>query len=370
MVMIASVIDARSGLPFEHGADVLSCFSEAAAAFGRPDPATGTQRLDAAGFDRYRKRRDGLFCRQLAMRRDALTGSAGAFPRDFEHIYQEVLGEERRPMNLMGLVRMDRRVPLGARTHTVRRRLGTGDVAIYRGGTEVPVVRGVRVEEQFRVVHLVTSVVTDYFEMLSDNFAGLNNFADDTRDAVRFLEERANKIGFDGQPDMQVHGLLNYPHLAKTVSAVSFAPAAVAAAPAATRAELNRLANYARQNSGGTFRPNRFATSIRIADTLMQTQNSAATDRSVGQVWLDGQPDISRIEGVHELEGIGPNGEDGLFFYDDQLQSTAFVLVQPPSPLPAHAINAFQNQTVYVMTIGGVVMRNVGNNLLGYAAGV
>jgi hypothetical protein len=42
-------------------------------------------------------------------------------------------------------------------------------------------------------------------------------------------------------------------------------------------------------------------------------------------------------------------------------------VIQPPTPLPVHAINALQNQTVYVMTLGGVVMRNVGNNLLAYA---
>lgn len=370
--MSAIIIDAESGNAFEYGHDVLAVVDAATTAFGRWNAKAQALHLDAEGFNKYRRHCDGITIRNWAaqQRNDALTSAVGAFPRELEHIYTEMLTEERRPLNLQTLVQMDGRVPLGARSHTVRRRLGSGDTAIYRGGVEIPVVRGSRVEESFGIIHIVTSVMQSIFEQMSDNFAGRNQFADDTRDAVRFLEERANTIGFEGDAPSNLDGLLNFRHMAKTVSTFAFTAANVAADPAGARAELNRLANFAMENSGGTFRPNRFVTSIRIRNVLMQTQNSDASDRSVGQVWLDGQADINSIEGVHELRGVGPAGQDGLFFYDDQLSSTAFVLVQPPTPLPAHAINALQNQTVYMMTIGGVIMRNVGNNLLAFAAGV
>jgi hypothetical protein len=370
------VIDAETGRPFEYGADVLATYSNAAAAFGRWDPQLQRVRLDASGFDKYRVRADGAFVRKLVVqaqqlggqRADALTGAAGAFPRDFEHIYNEVLQEERRPLNWQRLFRMDGRVPLGARTHTVRRRLGIGDTAIFRGGSEIPVVRGSRVEEEFRVLHIVTSVMVDHFEMLSDSFAGRNSFADDTRDAVRFIEERMNDIAFNGDAPSLVHGVFNYPTLAKSVGSFTFTRAAIAADPVGARTELDRLGNFAVENTGGTFRPNRMVTSIRIRNALMQTQNSTASDRSVGAMWLDGHELINEIESAHEMRGIGPNGEDGILFYDDQMQSTAFVLIQPPTALPAHAVTALQNQTVYVATLGGMVMRNVGNNHLGLAA--
>jgi hypothetical protein len=361
------VIDARTGQPFQFGGDVLAVYSEAAMACGRFDASLGRVRLDAAGFDRYRQRRDAVTVRRLlGDRRDALTGQAGAFPRDLEFVYAEVLNEARRPLNAMRMFRIDTRVPLGARTHTVRRRLGVGDSQIYRGGLEIPVVRGSYVEEQFRVIHLVTSVLTDYFELLSDSFAGRSQFADDTRTAIRVLEERMNQIAFSGDGPSKVWGVLNYPHLAKTASAFAFTAANVAADPDGARAELNRLANYAIEASGGAFRPNRVATSIEVRNILTQTQNSTASDRSVAAIWLDGQEVIRQIEGAHELRGIGPAGEDGILFYDDQINSTAIVVVQPPTPLPAHAINALQNQTIYVATIGGAVMREVGNNLLAY----
>lgn len=370
--MVAHVIDAQTGMPFSHASDVMNVFSRAAntRGIGRFDSATGRVTLDAQGFDRYRQRLDAQTVRTIAAeagRNDALQGAAGGLPRDFEHIYNEILLEERQPNNFQKLFQMDRRVPLGARTHTVRRRMGSGDVAIYRGGNEVPRVRGSVVEEEFRVLHLVTAVEVDWFEMISDSFAGRNAFADDSRDAIRFIEERTNTIAFDGEASLQVFGFLNYPTLAASVSSVSFTAAAITAAPAATRAELNRLANFAIETSGGTFRPTRFATSIRIRNRLMQIQNSTASDRSVGATWLDGHETINAIEGVRELRAIGPNGEDGLIFYDDALQSTAFVMIQPPTPMPAHAINAFRNQVVYVSTLGGMVMRNVGNNLLAFA---
>lgn len=366
--MTVHCIDARTGLAFEHSALVEQEMSAAAQSFGRYDSKHGKFVPGVGCLDKYRRRSDALYIEELqskVSRKDAFGGNAGAFPRDFEHIYAEVLEEKRRPLNWTRMVRTDGRVPLGAKTHTVRRRLGQGEAQIWRGGEAVPVVSGSRVEETFGIIYIVAAVETNYFELLSDSFQGRNNFADDSRMAVRAINERINRVMFGGDVATQVYGILNYPHLAKSVGSV---PITSASSATEIRAELNRIANFPRQASGGTFDINRMAMSIRSRDYVMQTQASAASDRSIGALFLDGHESLTSIEGIQELQGVGPAGQDGIFVYDDSLEATAAVVVQPPSALPAHMMSAFKSQVVFVAAIGGIVMRDVGNNHLSFNA--
>lgn len=372
------VIDARTGRQLAHGNQVINAIAMASGSrFGGRvrQRADGTRSfisdngrsISTRGFDQWRAHRDAKFIAD--MRRDAgLQGEAGGFPRDFEFIYQEVLDEPRRPLNWSKQFATDSRVPLGARTHTVRRTLGQGDAQIFRGGTDIPVVGGSRVEEQFRIIHIVSAVETDWFQMISDNFEGRNQFADDTRMAVRVIEERMNSIFFDGSPTDQVHGFLTYPGSAKTVSAEVYT--ASGSTPAAIVADLNRIANFPRQESGGMFQPNRMMTSIRVRDFLFNTRMDSGTDTTIGEFFVRNNEMISNIEGIQELEGAGPNGFDAIAAYSDGLESTAAVVVQPPTAMPAHSIDSFRDQVVYVATIGGIVQRNSGNNNISFVQAV
>ena len=372
--MSSIVLDAFTGQPLGKGAsDIISIFGrardfanrrdvrEAARKDGITDPYT-IQRFAMAQF---RKDSDGTFIEKMVgadkKRADALISNAGSFPRDFEFIYEPELEEIRAPLNLQRLFQMDTRVPLGAKTHTVRRRLGTGDAAVVRTGTEIPVVGHQRIEESFPVIYLAAAVEVDWFDMISDSFEGRNNFQDDTRTAVRVIDERVNDIGFNGHAPSNMFGMLNYPTLAKSVSAETYNTGGSSAD--AIIGDMNNAANFAIETSKGAMRPNRTATSIRRRNFLMQTRITDINAR-LGQFWLDGQEFINSIEGVQELEGIGPNGEDGIFFYNDGLESTAFVMVQPPTPMPAHQVDSFRSHVVYVAAIGGTIMRDVGANHL------
>lgn len=380
--MQALVLDAYTGKHYAYTGDVLGVVSSALMASGiqpRTDGQLTTSQAKRArdAFRAFRRRSDSLWIKRQAdvqegLRRDAgLAGAAAGFPRDFEHIYAEVLEEKRRPLNYTALMQMDRRVPLGAKTHTVRRKLGQGEAQVWRGGSRFPVVGGSKVEESFPVIYIVAGVETNHFEMLSDSFAGRNQFADDTRMAVRAIDEKVNNIAFNGDVPSNMYGFLTYPSLAKSLSTETFTAAGMTS-PDAIVQELHRVANFAREQSGGTFRPNRLVTSIRIRNFLFTTQYSTASDITIGQFFLQGQSQIdgiTRIDDAHELEGIGPNGEDGIMAYDDSLESTAFVMVQPPTALPVHSISSIQNQVLYFAAIGGTVMRDVGNNNLMLAPG-
>jgi hypothetical protein len=373
--MSSIVLDAFTGQPLGKGAaDIISIFGRAQAFASRPDVRAAARRdgitnphtIQRLAMAHFRADSDARFIQGLVegrdSRNDALLSDTGSFPRDFEFIYEPELEETRAPLNLQRLFQMDTRVPLGAKTHTVRRRLGTGDAAVVRTGTEIPVVGHQRVEEQFNVLYLAAAVETDWFDMISDSFEGRNNFQDDTRMAVRAIDERLNDIGFFGHAPSNMPGVLNYPVLAKSVSPESWKVGG--SSPAAIVAALHAAANFANETSKGAMRSNRMGTSIQIRNFLMQTRMETGTDTTIGEFFLRGNEFINTIESAHEFEGIGPNGEDGIFFYNDALESTAVVMIQPPTPMPAHQVDSFRSHVVYVAAFGGAVQRDVGANHL------
>ena len=332
------------------------------------DGASHTVALPGA-LDRLRKiRLDAIAGKMSKHRNDALASNTNSFPRDFEHIYAETLREKRKPLNWQRLFPVDTRVPLGARTHTVRRVLGTGDAVVTRTGSDLPVMGQQRIEERFGVAHIACAVEVNWFDMISDNFEGRNRFQDDTEMAIRAIDERINDVAFNGYVPMNMPGMLTYPQLPISVSPEVWSAGTGGSPAADIRRDLNIGANFAGETSGEAFSPNRLVTSIRLRNFLMQTQNSVATDRSIASVRLEGQSEITEIEGAHELRGIGPNGEDGLFFYREEPVAASFVMIQAPTAMPVFQSDSFHSQVVYIATIGGTIMRDVGHNHLRLAS--
>lgn len=374
--MVAHVIDARTGAPHELGSQVLATINAALVMFGSrashgrfdSDGLVATPRQDALG--NWRRHVDSKIVQEIStIRRDALPGGAGGFPRDFEHIRQKIWEEKRRPLNAMRLFPIDRGVPLGARNHTARRALGSGEAHVWRGASEIPTVRTSYIEETFGVAYIVTSVDVNYFEALSNDFAGRNQYERDMRLASRIIDEKLNRIAWNGYKPLNIPGVLSYPGLAKMDLGIQFGGATTGEQVVAA---LNELVNTPYVASGAVFQPNRMAVSPKLHRFLHQTKFHATggTDTTIAEFFLKGQDPntgIRSIDVAQELEGVGPDGKDGIFCYRDDLDATALVVIQPPTTLPIFQQSPIDTKTVVVSAFGGTVMGDVGNNILGFA---
>jgi len=374
---------------------VRSALSQAALFGGALAPRS--DRYDSDGWvappdaiDAYHRHVDGLVIGELVARkapvprwmiehrfdsedarRDAFEGGVSGFPRQFEFIRSRVLEEKRQPLNAMRLFPRDGEVPLGAKQHTTRRVIATGEAQIHRGGSEFPRARTAHVEETFGTAIVVCAVSTNYFEMLTTDWAGIRQYQMDLKQAFRAVEERLNRIAWSGDTASKIDGVLNHRHLAKQVMPVAFDGSV--AAETVTRA-LNDFVDTPFLVSGTVFRPNRLAVSPRIHRYLHTTKHSTTggTDLTIAQFFLAGQDSqgIKVIDMAQELAGIGPSSEDGILAYRDDLDSTAHVLIQPPTVLPVFQSSPLDQTTVVFACTGGVTMGDVGNNILGYADAV
>lgn len=303
-----------------------------------------------------------------ARRFDAFDASAALFQaQQLEHRYAEVLREPAPMNNALSLFPIDSSVSPGARTHTVSRLYTDGEVKVHRAGMDVPRVGLSQQEQTFQVRHYVTSFVYDLFEALSAGFANFALVSELLRTARDVTNEFLNAMTWYGSADDGIYGVLTYPWLAKTISAVEM-HAATASTSTQIIAELNRILNYPQENSKSTMRPNTVVMSPRLRNYIMGTPRSTTTDTSIGKWWLDNFASgkgITSIEEAQELQGVGPGGTDGILFYRRDRLGISNVIVQPFTTLPVQS-QGFDNVTLCYMSHGGVIMRNVGGSILAW----
>jgi hypothetical protein len=293
-----------------------------------------------------------------------LTARAYHFARELEHIYQEVLREEYAPNNALRLFSVDSSVPAGANVHTVRRIQHEGEARYYRANASDMGSTGARrVEKQFPIHPIVTSIRINFFEQMASGFANSNLRSELEFAARRVMEDFLNDKTWNGDEDQGVVGVKNYPWVPKTFSLVPFNDVTSADA---ILAEMHRLANNASEVSKQTFAPNRMIMGVKLHNYLSTRKRSATTDQTILQAFLQDNPYITSVDAANELDGAGPNGEDMMILdRAGDRSSIANVVPQGFTMLPIQQVG-FDFEIPCYMLHGGVVMRYPLNNLVAY----
>lgn len=338
------------------------------------------RRHDAAVIDQLR--RDGIRPSEEMIeemrRADAdgyISGGVGGFPRDFEFVRQKIYEEERQPLSAMEHFPIDTSVPLGARSHTVRRRLGSGTARIVRGGDSfIPRAGSLYKEQSFGVAYIVCGAGQNFFEELTQSFANMNSHQHDLSEARRLVDERINEIYWFGDQASNLPGILTYPDLAKTILPLAYDEDAAGFGTTYTKkdlvVQLQDLGSTPRIRSGTKFKPNRLLVSPAMMSflTSRKHEDNGGTDSSMLKYFIENNSlQIREIGEAPELSGIGPDGEDGVLFYADNADAVQLQMIQAPTPLPVYQASPLDQVTVIYAAVGGTIMINHGNNILGYA---
>lgn len=301
---------------------------------------------------------------QCALRADALPAGVGAFPQDFEYARARAFEEIRQPLSGKRLFATDGSVPLGARSHRIYRELGAGEAQIVNKGSQIPMASTARTSEAFGVAYVACGVTVNYFDALSTDFANIRQYQMDLALARRLVEEKINRIIWNGDAAAGIYGVLNYPHIAKMVIATAFTDASTGADIAQ---EVNDFLDTPMIESGSAFQPNAWIVSPKINSFISSRQHSLASDASIKAFILAAQAGrISSIEVAPELSAAGPNGEDVMIAYRKEADTLAHVEIQPAATLPVFQSSMFDTETVVIAATGGMVSAQSGNCLIGY----
>lgn len=273
--------------------------------------------------------------------------------RDLEHRYAEVVTERFRPMSAFELFTVDTSVPIGAETHTLEIQTEYGKAAIYRPGStqdsDIPTVDVGGNEVSFKTAYIVTSWNGSIFENFSLQFA--NRMVDRARVARRIIEATMNDLFWNGSEADNLYGVLTFPWLPKAVSGVTFQASGTFST---MLNELNRLAQYAKETSGGAFKPSALAVGIRLMSILKNTRHAQDPSLTLLKAFQDSNPEITSIREAHELDTSTTAAK--MLFYENSRDSMALVMPAPFTILPTES-RAFGNRTYVFAKIGGAVSR-------------
>jgi hypothetical protein len=302
-------------------------------------------------------------------RSDGFSANAGFhLARQLEFIHTEVLEEKFAMPTSMELFTVDESVPVGARSHTVQRVYGHGEARVYRGpGHEIPRVGVTQRDETFDIRHIVAGYAWDIFEAASSNFANSGLLAKLARRARDAILELANRIfwGLTGEQH-GLYGVLNYPWLNKKVIATGFSRATVEADPDAILGELHDLVNFPHEYSKSTFQPTHLVMTNAVHDVLSSVRFGAGSDTTILEHFLKNSAHIQGVEIAWELEDAGGTGVDGMLAYRKDSRGIQLVMPQGITQLPVQT-RGLESEIINYMSLGGALMEDVLNNVLGYA---
>lgn len=319
---------------------------------------------------------DGVFrmdARQVRQMRDHMNrrhfdsmgpGQGLHLARQLEHIYDEVLREEFPPTNAMSMIPVDGSVPVGAKTHTVRRISQQGEAAVHRGNArEIPRVSVSQEEESFPVHHYVIGIGFDIFELAASDFAN-SKLRQELQDASQvIMQEFLNEKTWFGDEDHNIYGVLNYPWTPKRVLPLA---ATEGADTDAMLAQINAAAGSAHEESKTVYSPNAVSVSPRMYRYMSTTRiSNSVSDTTVLEFFKKANPRIQTVEEAWELQGRGPGGSDIMFFHRRDRRSIANVIPQGFTMLPVQQVGIEYLIPCY-MSHGGVIQRDVLNNLVCY----
>lgn len=310
--------------------------------------------------------------REVNRNADSASPNGGAFLADqLTHIYNEVLREEHPVPNGLRLFPVDSSVPVGKRSHRVTRLWQDGEARVYRAGEEIPRAGFSKVTQDFNVAYYITSIMYDMFEEMAAGVANVALIRELTLSAREALEAFANQKVWNGDEASGLYGIFNYPWLPKKVLATAFTDASwTSNGGQAILDELLAFVEIAGEQSKGLFRPTHLAVTQRVMNYLNAKPvgtTSAIRDFTIMEKFKAAHPEITIEVGIWELENAGGTNVDGIFAYRKDRQGVSNVLVGGMQSLPLQ-VNGFDRMQPFFMGHGGVIMRSVGNNILGFVA--
>lgn len=312
---------------------------------------------------------------QAAMQRqDSAAGgiNGGLFlARQLDQRIARVLEQPLPQLNALGMFYVSNEVSPGAQTYTVSRVYERGAASIYRGGQRpTPRVTLTQREEQFPVRHVVDGFEWSLFEQASSEFANFSLVDRGTRTANRSIMELINSLAWNGSSADGLYGVLNYPWLDKKVVATTFSASADVDA---MMNEIFALIEYPENNSNQAFQPNKVVFSVKLYNFLARTRVKDSTGNGSGTTMLKyiaennsaGIP-LAGFMKANELNDLSsPSGAQGVLVFNDSQDGVKINMVQTVTSLPLQQVG-FQNTQYMYASYGGVVMADVGNNILGY----
>lgn len=245
-----------------------------------------------------------------ARRQDAGILSAGTgmfFKRELEFVFRETLMARLAPPNLFRLFPIDTSVSEGATSYTQRMLEPVGEAAIISDyADDLPRVNVVRREERRSIIDIGDSYSYSVREIMAARFANVPLDRQLGVAAREAIEKKHNRLGWFGDVDAQLFGILRHPDIPRFL----FANPIDATTPADTIIdEINSMINRVNSLTKTVANVNTLVLPPDEFAFIFSTPRSATTDTTIADFLLDKNPFLEFIEQAWELDASENGGQ-------------------------------------------------------------
>ena len=201
-------------------------------------------------------------------------------------------------------------------------------------------------------------------EIRAAQFAGRSLEQRRANSARRAVEEQINKIGFYGNDENGLKGLLTHPNITRVAvdenagqTSTKFADKT----PQEILDDLNNLVDGIIDLTNGIEMPNTLLMPIKQYRIIANTRLADGTDTTILNFFLQNSPFIQQVEWVQELKGSGlgagslSEGEDVMIAYDNNVDKLSLEIPQPFEQFPVQE-DGLNFKVPCHARIGGVVV--------------
>ncbi len=313
---------------------------------------------------------------KAATGREDAAGNVATFSRELEVVSDKLLRTKFGRLVARNMFSL-KVVGAGVRKYTVRRSDFSGEAEWIRGNSDGTFVNISGVEESFNIDTAGLGMRLSLQDIASDPLRTIKAEETSMRAVLSGLERKVERVAWEGDDELGKYGVLNYPWLHNQSSTQVFSEATAAASPDALLAVLNTAADFPSNNSDDAFGPNHVFISARVFNLLKNARYSSGstTDTTMWQRFMSTHPEIKGHTVVPRLRGVrGSASIDAIFFARlgeskpdgtglPEGEGLQLLVGQEPTWLPVQR-SGYGLIHLAMVDIGGLVMEDVGNNIL------
>ena len=304
-------------------------------------------------------------------RHDDFGAGLGSFNvRDLTQKLRKAMEEQLPPLQSRQVFSVNTDLSPGILAYEQSRTYGSGQAIVYAGGSgsDIPEVGIGTSTMTSKVVYLVSKATINWLEGLSSAFAGLDTQARKITRMRRVIEELEDKWAFVGNTSLGLYGLLDHPYIDTALSTVAYTDDS-AADDIVT--DFGSWANYAENESAGTFQYDTLLIAPKLANALRNRRYGDNADKSLMEWMISANPHIKRVESVSRLNDAGGTGIHAFAFMRSNGALPSLEIVKPmtETTLPPD-VTALVTSLYTVSGFGGLNQLSAGDNLVVYAQGV
>jgi len=180
-------------------------------------------------------------------------------------------------------------------------------------------------------------------EIRAAQFANRNLTGRKANAARRAVEQKINNIGWYGEDDSNLLGLVNHPNVTRVAAPQNAGATStlwVNKTPDEILADMNNLVNGIVDLTNGVEAPNTLIMPIDQYTYISTVARSATSDTTILEFFLMNSPFVNRVEWVNELKGaavggFGVDSSDVMIAYDNNPDKLTLEIPQPFEQFPA-----------------------------------